>query len=656
MKTAVKRADMCLMEKIFLHSDTDAKFEAIPLTWKLGGREMTGIPAKMKRKYTREIVDANLTRHTYTGHCGTCGLTLTVIHNEYRDYPVSEWVAYFTNDGDADTEILSDVMLGGVIPGSFKAFVHGNGDNCNDTGYEWWTDTLDEPMEIHPNDGTSCNGAFPYMRLDFEGFVVRAAVGWPHIWKADIARTEDGVKYTCGQMRCNMKIHPGETMRTPMLTMMISEGDETRSMNLWRRWYMDHIIPREFGKPLEPIMCLHHHGCEGKPEHTAATEENQILGLREYRRQGLNPDIWWIDAGWYKCDYNWPHTGTWKPDADRLPNGFGPIGEECDREGTRLLVWFEPERVVPGTELYDEHYDWLLPSRDDRSGNHLLNLGDKEACDWLIERVDSIIKQGKIRVYRQDFNFDPKSCWVKAEEEDRIGAMENLHVQGYLRYWDTLIERNPGLWCDSCASGGRRNDLETMRRSVPLHYTDVGYGEHVIKQKQFRELHEWIPYFRSHNMSWDREFVEKTLGQQWAENDDFSFQCAMVPAVTYITWYNAPEDQFERTIRWEKVWRRAAKYTLDGDYYPLSECRKNPADWYAVQFDDDGEGFIQFIRNREAAEETFTVYPTVIDGAVYEFTDSTTGAAFTKTADELKNGFAYPLPVRSGVVLFYKAK
>ncbi|MBQ8368795.1 MAG: hypothetical protein IJY35_02310, partial [Clostridia bacterium] len=123
MKTATKRADMCLMGKIFTHTDTDAKFESIPLTWKLDGREMKGIPAKMQRKYTREIFDANLTRHTYTGHCGTCGLTVTVIHNEYRDYPVSEWVAYFTNDGEADTGILSDVMLGGVISGNFKAFV-----------------------------------------------------------------------------------------------------------------------------------------------------------------------------------------------------------------------------------------------------------------------------------------------------------------------------------------------------------------------------------------------------------------------------------------------------------------------------------------------------------------------------------------------------
>ena len=70
-------------------------------------------------------------------------------------------------------------------------------------------------------------------------------------------------------------------------------------------------------------------------------------------------------------------------------------------------------------------------------------------------------------------------------------------VLGYLKLWDTLRERHPGLWVDSCASGGRRNDLESMRRGVPLHYTDVGYGNHPIKQMQHRLHFEWIPYFRA---------------------------------------------------------------------------------------------------------------------------------------------------------------
>ncbi|MGN1409542.1 MAG: alpha-galactosidase [Eubacteriales bacterium] len=661
MNCRTTAADMALMEKAFVHpsNDTEKMFDEIPLSFRIGDKKFCGIPDFFRRSSEREIVDSNITRYTYTGVCDECGLEIKATHLEYRDFAVSEWTAEFTNNGKEDTPVLSEIMLGGEISGCFREFVHGNGDTCGEDGYEWFRDELkDGGIQINPIDGTSCRGAFPYMKLVFDGFVCRAAVGWPHMWKAVVNRSENGVEYRCGQLRCNMKIHPGETMRTPRLTLMFTDGDEDRSRNIWRRWYMAHILPRENGRPIEPALCLHHWNCEGKPEHTAATEENQVSAIYDYINRGLKPDIWWIDAGWYKCDYDWPHTGTWKPDPDRFPNGFAPIGEACGKNGIRLLVWFEPERVVPGTELHEEHHDWLICERDESKGehgNHLLNLGIKEACDWLIERVDSIIKEGHIRVYRQDFNFDPKMCWTLAEEEDRIGAIENLHVQGYLRYWDELIFRNPGLWIDSCASGGRRNDLETMRRAVPLHYTDVGYGWHAIKQKQFCEMHEWIPYFRSHNMSWDNESVAAD-GGEWVNNDEFSFQNAMVPAVTYMTWFNAPDEEFARSIAAEKIWRRAAKLTLDGDYYPLTECRKDTSDWYVCQFDDSdrGEGFVQFIRNNFSPDSEFTAHPHTENGREYLFENSSTGETFRMTSDELNSGLRITLPKRSGVVLFYK--
>lgn len=658
MNVSPTKSDMQLTSKIFPHVSEEpaVRYEDIPLRWTLNGEVICGIPERFERTYRKELTDANITRRTYTGRCTKCGLTVEAVCLEYRDFPVNEWTVFFTNNGTGDSPLISDVMIGGEIKGRFSAFIHGNGDNCNPSGYEWFRDSLEDgEMTIHPNDGTSCNGAFPYMKLEYENFVVRAAVGWSARWKASVRRTEEGAAYYAGQLRFNMKLHPGETMRTPRMTFMITEGDDSRSINMWRRWYIAHILPRENGKPIEPAMCLHYWSCEGKPEHTAATEENQVSAIREYVSRGLTPDIWWIDAGWYKCDYNWPKTGTWKPDPERFPNGLGPIGRECEKYGTRFLLWFEPERVTEDSELETEHKEWLLPTGYDGDTNSLLNLGNREACDWLIGRIDSIIKEGRIKVYRQDFNFNPAPCWDRAEEADRLGAIENLHVQGYLRYWDALIERNPGLWIDSCASGGRRNDLETMRRAVPLHYTDVGYGNHEIKQKQFRELHEWIPYFRSHNMSWDREYVENELRTEWKENDEFSFQNAMVPAVTYMTWYNAPDEEYERTKKAEKIWRRAARLTLSGDYYPLTETKKDTSDWYAVQFEDSdaGQGFVQFIRNIKAENEEFTVYPHVEEGRTYRF-DYPDGIREYSSETIKKNGLTMKLPVRSGVVVFYE--
>ena len=76
------------------------------------------------------------------------------------------------------------------------------------------------------------------------------------------------------------------------------------------------------------------------------------------------------------------------------------------------------------------------------------------------------------------------------------GSPKTSTFRGYLSYWDELCRRHPKLWIDSCASGGRRNDLETMRRSVPLLRSDCFTPEEA-QQGQTYGLSLWIPYHGS---------------------------------------------------------------------------------------------------------------------------------------------------------------
>ena len=214
-------------------------------------------------------------------------------------------------------------------------------------------------------------------------------------------------------------------------------------------------------------------------------------------------------------------TGTWEPDPERFPNGLKPVSDQAARHGANLLIWFEPERVTPGSNLDREHPEWLL--KCEGSENRLLNLGNPSCRQWLTDHVCQLIRDNGIKIYRQDHNFAPLQYWRENEAADRQGMNENLHVQGYLRYWDDLLARNPGLWIDSCASGGRRNDLETMRRSVPLHYTDFGYGNHPVKLSFHHTLFQWLPYFKEVTLSWDLD------GQARYDRrvDSFSYHCGL---------------------------------------------------------------------------------------------------------------------------------
>ena len=97
---------------------------------------------------------------------------------------------------------------------------------------------------------------------------------------------------------------------------------------------------------------------------------------------------------------------------------------------------------------------------------------------------------------------------------DRQGITEIKHVTGYLEYWDELRRRFPNLLIDTCASGGRRNDLETLRRAVPLWRSDFAYEPAGMQQLTYG-LSLWVPFF----------------GTAVNSSDPYVFRSQMTPAV-----------------------------------------------------------------------------------------------------------------------------
>ena len=631
-----------------------------PVSYRIGETLYHGFPEAFAPTATRRRIDANIYETVITAHTPD-GLTLRAECVEYTDYPVVEWVMFVRNDGENDSPILTDWRIDPIFAGSSPRLAHGTGDTCRENGYQWQTDAItEEGLTVATvGDGTSCNGAFPYLRLFLDGWGINVAVGWTGSWTSEWKLTESGVLVSVGQPNFRSYLRPGETVRTPRMTYQAFDGGEDRARNLWRSFYIDHILPREDGHPLSPKLILHTFRIGGLPEFCGTTEENQIRGIDAFIEKGLKPDIWWIDAGWYPCNNEWPAIGNWYPNPENWPNGMGPVGEKCAEEGIDFLVWFEPERVRPNTKLWQEHPEYLLffkgDAEDRRHNNALLDLGNPEALNWAIETFDGLIKDARVKVYRQDFNFSPAAYWRVNTEENREGILENKHIQGYYAYWDALIERNPGLWIDSCASGGRRNDLETMRRSVPLHYTDVGYGHHPIKQLQHRQMFEWIPYFRAHNMSWDEP--DGTYGHQNHPVDEFAYQNALTPSITSMLEWDDPEELCAIGRRFHPVWRRAAQMMLSCDYYPLTECRQSPEDWYGMQFDGEEEGFIQVIRNIGVKTDSVVLHPRVDVNKTYTFTDPLGKRSVTVDGVTLaRDGWCETLPHRSGVVWFYTKK
>ena len=633
---------------------------SLPIAFRLGGKTITGIPEDWKPVSRRRRIDANIIETVFEGNDPKIGLSIRAECVEYCDYPVVEWTAWFTNTGSQPTPILSDILaLDGVFQGTSPVLWHCNGDFCSQDGYTPQETPLHggDSLSFAPTGGRPCDRAFPYYRLLFDGGGLSIAIGWPAQWSASFTGVAGGVHVKAGQERTHLRLMPGETVRTPRITVMSWTGDAARAVNLWRRWYRDHLLPRPNGRPLVPRLVGH--GTDEGEEFTAATEENQVRYIGKWVERGLPVNVWWIDAGWYPC-YNqkherkWWETGTWMPDPERFPKGLKPVSDCAARHGADLLVWFEPERVRPGTQLDREHPEWLL--RAEGTDNRLLNLGDPACRQWLTDHVCALIRDNGIKIYRQDFNFEPLKHWRENDAEDRQGMNENLHVQGYLQYWDELLARNPGLWIDSCASGGRRNDLETMRRSVPLHYSDFGYGNHPVKLSFHHVMFEWLPYFKEATLAWDLEGTARYDRRV----DSYSYHCGLGPML--LPTINIARDDYDYDLMRKLLglWRRAAGPMLTGDYHPLTPIHRTAEKWVARQFDcpEEGCGFIQGIRLPACPDDVLIVYPrAILPDAVYLFENPETGETEEKTGAALiHDGFAIKLPKRSAAIWFYRKR
>jgi len=619
----------------------------LPFSFSYGGRPSTALLKgwKLGRQVTK--LDDQRTQRTLTWTDPKTGLAIRWVAIEYHDFPTVEWTLYFKNTGAADTPIISDIQALDArferkkdevyarfaSPGEF-VLNHHVGSPCAPNDYAPQRSPLPHKAtrRIATSGGRGSNSDWPYFNIEWPGEGVIAVVGWPGQWAASFVRDEaNGLRVRAGQELTHFKLLPGEEVRTPLIVLQFWKGDRIRSQNTFRRWMLAHNVPKPGGKPIPPMLF----GCSSHftNEMVDANEANQMQFINRYLEERLKIDYWWMDAGWYVCDGNWGKTGTWEVDTKRFPRGLRAISDYAHSKGIKTIVWFEPERVAPGTWLTEKHPEWVLGGK----GGGLLNLGNPEARQWLTDHVDKVITEQNIDLYRQDFNMDPLDFWRKNDASDRQGITEINHVTGYLAYWDELLRRHPGLLIDSCASGGRRNDLETMRRSVPLWRTDWRLDP-VGTQCHSYGISFWLP-------------LSGTGTGTYAAYD---FRSNMVPLLNCIWDVRIKDADYDLMRRLCEQFRQVADCYL-GDYYPLTPYSLENTSWLGWQFDrpDLGKGMVQVFRRPESVYEVGRLKLRGLDTeARYVVTDLDQNTPHEVSGDELvQKGLRIEIVDRPGAVI-----
>ena len=247
--------------------------------------------------------------------------------------------------------------------------------------------------------------------------------------------------------------------------------------------------------------------------------------------------------------------------------------------------------------------------------------------------------------------MDPLAYWRANDAEDRQGITENHHVTGYLAYWDELRQRHPDMLIDTCASGGRRNDLETLRRAVPLWRSDYAY-EPVGHQCMTYGISLWIPYHGT--------------GTVACANAGY-YGGGATPVEPYAFWSNAAPslgsgiDIRVREIDYNALrtllsqWRDVNRFYY-GDFYPLTSYTRDANVWIAWQFHDQDEemGTVQAFRRSEDNAPSMQLKLHGLDPAgTYEFTRLDSGETRTWNGTALlDSGLEVALPERPAAAVY----
>jgi len=588
-------------------------------------------------------------------------LEITVETAYYDNYGAYEWVVRFQNTGSSNTGVVSELKSADMVfPGENPVLRGILGDHQNQ--YKPYEQKLsDGGVNYKSTIGKPTHIYFPYYNLEHGNGGTLIALGWGGTWEADFSVDSDGnAKFIgIGTNDLCTYLKPGESIRTAlMLFIPYAVRDENYATNLWRSWYINCNLPRlnSNGDPLKPFSTSCISGDTGLPNSDGSISERYFTwrpSLEKMLSENIKPDYRWFDAGWYFDPYGktvetewWSTVGTWELDTIKWPDEtFKESTEFARQNGMKTLVWFEPERVthVDGlVENYGYKSEWAMP---DSNGVISNNIGNDECLEWTANRIISMMDKNGVEMYREDNNCYPTQCWTnadKADGENRMGITENKAVAGHYKLWDKIIDycgkNNKDTFVDSCASGGGRNDLESMRRGVPLLRSDSDRTTTSLRLSMTTSFNKWIPFNGAASVEQEHQLAAD------GKRDKYIFR-ASYGAILHVSaqWVQDPNTDFDMLRFGVNEWNSVKDYMLK-DFYVLTPWkpegdRKNWTSY--IYYDPETDSGVLFgFRMEECEKPSCTVALSMLNAEKeYEFIDADKGLIGCFNGEDLINGY-----------------
>lgn len=239
----------------------------------------------------------------------SCVMELT----EFADFPAMEWIVRLRCEGAAETEPIRDFKAldtswkcakDGEMPELRRAYgSDGRYDDFQLVRDEMRQSMWDAKRTIRMDSAANAvfrrarNGSpsfapvdqrpsatwLPFFNLRTGDDGLFVALGWSGRWFAEFAHDGNGLTtLSAGMEHLNLRLRPGEEIRSPRIALMHWQGAADCGHNAWRRFVLAHHSPTVAGQPVQVPICSGSWG--GTPT------QGHLDAIETIRRQGLSYD------------------------------------------------------------------------------------------------------------------------------------------------------------------------------------------------------------------------------------------------------------------------------------------------------------------------------------------------------------------------------
>lgn len=605
-----------------------------PAEWELGVPEVPDFGDKYTGGKTENIILINKAKN----------LKLTVETTIFPNNATCQWTVFIENTGKGNSGVISDFY---AIDTAFETgksdIYYSMGSNTAASDFSLIKKSLGAiERKFSGVDGKPTESYLPYFNIHGKNYGMIVGIGWTGQWAASFLETSGNTKVTAKQESFEAFLLPGEKVRSPLVSVSFYENtNPLKGFNLFRNWVMDCVYPENVTKNFYTVMEV-----AGPTSERTTDEIINILDNDIDKSVYENTDAFWMDAGWYTYNDGWyDGVGNWTVDTSRYDNGISELSEYAKNKGLGHTLWYEPERVWPGTHFHNvgsENEEWLITV--DGDDNIMWNLANEDAFNYYCDYLLNSMKENGVTIYRQDFNFPPLKYWQEADKkfyDGRTGICENHYVTNLYNFLDYLTENIDGLIIDNCASGGKRLDLEMTYRSIAFWRSDYNCAYHPdlfdATQSHTYGISFWLPIAGS---------------ALWMQ-DEYSARSAIMPLML-MDFYSHQHPDFS--------FHTEQRELMGENYYPLDFGSFDNDKMLAMEFvSDDALSGTALIYKREKVKDTeYTVKLNgLISSKTYKIYDiDNPDTIHTFTGEELMtNGLTLPLPEGAkAIILMFNAE